>query len=97
MTIEGFAGMNNCLEFRLALFKVFTVPQALGTHAAKRQILSRAHFNVAAAFAGKRFAALYAVLQKHNLILHDGADFVDNLLNVVVAFNRKQHSVPVVV
>jgi hypothetical protein len=97
MTIEGSIGMNNCLEFCLVLFRVFAVPKALGTDAAKRQILRRAHLNVAAAFAGERFATANAVLQKHNLILHDATHFVDYLLNVIVALNREKHRVPVIV
>lgn len=89
--------MDSCLELGEILLKVFAVPKALGANAAKGQILSRAHLNIAAALAGERFAAADAILQKHNLILHDGADFVDNLLNIVVAFNREQHCVPIVI
>ncbi len=56
------------LELCKVLLKVLTVTKTLWTDTAKRQILSRTHFNITATLTWERFTAADTVLQKHNFV-----------------------------
>jgi hypothetical protein len=76
------------LEFFKVFPKLLLIPQTLRTNAAKRQILGWAQLVIFAVATSKIFAASSATLKKNNFSVKDAVDYVHQVLNVVVTFDR---------
>ncbi len=68
---------------------MFLIPQTLRTNTAKRQVLSSAQLIIFAITTSKILAATSAALKKNNFSTKNAADCVQEFLDVVVTFNRK--------
>lgn len=79
--------LDNCLKLFKVLFKMFSIPQALGTNAAERKILGGTQLIVFAVTTRKVFAAASATLKKNHFSVKDAHDCIHKLLDIVVTFN----------
>jgi hypothetical protein len=76
------------LPFFKVFFKLLLIPQTLRTDAAKRQILGCAQLVIFAITTSKIFAASSAALKKNHFCVKDAINYVNEVLDVVVTFDR---------
>jgi hypothetical protein len=79
------------------LLKLFPITQTMRTHTGKRQILCCTHLNVAAGATREILTAPRTGLLENHFIPQNGANCVDELVDVIVTFNREAALVTVVI
>jgi hypothetical protein len=83
-------------KFFKVFFKLLSILQTLWTNTAKREIFSSAQLVVFAAAASEIFATPRAALKKNHVRAKDATDCVQELFDVVVAFDGEDGLLPVV-